>query len=187
MDPFLLTPAGGLISPDGELWKVPFGALLLGKKRFVIEQYRISYLVSGRALLPRTEDAVTADTKTGGARAPVIMADPDFDLSADQVAGQTQRALESLALRKKVAPSDEPKMLAMAGPSAGRIVRGGTIGAWIKSNRFARLPGTAEEAKTVAPFLKRFAQTDPLVFVGPQALEGVCLGGDQRPLGLHKI
>ena len=54
------------ISPDGELTQLPFEILPTGNGRYLIDDYRISYLSSGRDLLrfkeqskkPKTEDIV---------------------------------------------------------------------------------------------------------------------------------
>jgi CHAT domain-containing protein/tetratricopeptide (TPR) repeat protein len=40
-----------------------------------------------------------------------------------------------------------------------------------KLAKFARLPGTAAEAKAITPFLQRYAAAVPVVLTGPQALE----------------
>ncbi|MBS1810532.1 MAG: CHAT domain-containing protein [Acidobacteria bacterium] len=64
-----------LISPDGMLNLLPFAALVDEQKRYLIERYTISYLTSGRDLL-RLQ---VARTPKG---APLIVADPDFDLNA---------------------------------------------------------------------------------------------------------
>jgi CHAT domain-containing protein/Tfp pilus assembly protein PilF len=64
-----------LISPDGNLWLVPWEALLLRDGTYAIEKYRIGYLTSGRDLLPASHSRV----KSG---ASLVMADPDFDLGS---------------------------------------------------------------------------------------------------------
>ena len=96
-----------LISPDGMLNLVPFGALM-DQKGFLAERYEISYLSSGRDLLryglgpaPRS--------------APVIVANPDF------------------------------------GPrSSGSGPKAVTRGVDLSRLFFPPLPGTAEEAATIA-------------------------------------
>src|SRR5262249_42742118 len=61
------------VSPDGNLWLVPWSALLLPDGRYALEQHRIAHLTSGRDLLERKGKAV----KPGKA---VLLANPDFDL-----------------------------------------------------------------------------------------------------------
>ncbi|MBX7222899.1 MAG: CHAT domain-containing protein [Blastocatellia bacterium] len=60
-----------LISPDGSLSLIPFAALQNGKGTYLTEQYRLTYLTSGRDLLRL---AVKVDSK----QPPLVMADPDF-------------------------------------------------------------------------------------------------------------
>lgn len=65
------SPKHLLISPDGALNLVPFGALVDETGRYLIETYAISYLTSGRDLL-RLSSASEAKSQ------PAIVADPDF-------------------------------------------------------------------------------------------------------------
>src|SRR5262249_23765356 len=64
-----------LISPDGMLNLLPFAALVDEQNQYLVQRYSISYLTSGRDLLrfqiPRTEKSN-----------PLIVADPDFDLTS---------------------------------------------------------------------------------------------------------
>ena len=60
-----------LISPDGALNLIPFAALVDEQDKYLVENYSISYLTSGRDLL-RLQ---TARTSRGEA---VVVADPDF-------------------------------------------------------------------------------------------------------------
>jgi CHAT domain-containing protein/tetratricopeptide (TPR) repeat protein len=62
------------LAPDGELSRLPFQTLPVGDGRRLIDDYSISYLTAGRDLL-----RFSASTH-GRAAAPVIVADPDFDL-----------------------------------------------------------------------------------------------------------
>lgn len=62
-----------LLSPDGQLNVIPFGALVDENQRYLTEVYSITYFSSGRDLLrPR----VSNQNKRG----PVIVANPDFNL-----------------------------------------------------------------------------------------------------------
>ncbi len=60
-----------LLSPDGSLNLVPFAALVDEQNRYLVERYSFTYLTSGRDLLRFRPDAQIA-------KAPVIVADPDF-------------------------------------------------------------------------------------------------------------
>lgn len=62
-----------LLSPDGALNLVPFNALLDEHGRYLIENYTIVYLTSGRDLLRLRSQA-------GSSQPPVIIADPLFDI-----------------------------------------------------------------------------------------------------------
>jgi tetratricopeptide (TPR) repeat protein/CHAT domain-containing protein len=64
------------LAPDGQLALVPFEAIRLDDGRFLIERYRISYLNSGRDLMPRPRPEKTPD-------AAVVLADPDYDAVGD--------------------------------------------------------------------------------------------------------
>jgi CHAT domain-containing protein/tetratricopeptide (TPR) repeat protein len=63
------------LSPDGALNLVPFGALVDERHRFLIEDYSITYLTSGRDLL-RLQ--ASTESRSG----PVIIANPQFDRAA---------------------------------------------------------------------------------------------------------
>ena len=60
-----------LISPDGPLNLIPFAALVDEQHRYLVESFTITYLTSGRELLPLQ---VVRASKGG----PVIVADPEF-------------------------------------------------------------------------------------------------------------
>jgi CHAT domain-containing protein/tetratricopeptide (TPR) repeat protein len=62
-----------LISPDGNLWLAPWEALLLPGGKYAVEEHQLSYLASGRDVLPASAAKVAA-------AAPLVLADPNFDL-----------------------------------------------------------------------------------------------------------
>ncbi|MEZ6145428.1 MAG: CHAT domain-containing tetratricopeptide repeat protein [Planctomycetaceae bacterium] len=63
-----------ILSPDASLWLVPWSALPMQDERYALEEYELSYVVSGRDLLKKTEPTVTSES-------PVIFADPNYDLT----------------------------------------------------------------------------------------------------------
>jgi CHAT domain-containing protein/tetratricopeptide (TPR) repeat protein len=69
-----------LISPDGMLNLVPFGALVDEQDRYLVERYTITYLTSGRDLLRLRIRAQESK------QAPLIVADPSFDASGSTAA-----------------------------------------------------------------------------------------------------
>ncbi len=76
------------ISPDGALNLVPFAALVDEQNRYLAERYSFTYLTSGRDLLRFRPD-------TQIAKAPVIVADPDFgEKSVDRRAASSAGILD---------------------------------------------------------------------------------------------
>lgn len=63
-----------LISPDGALNLIPFGALVNERGRYLVEDYTFDYLTSGRDL-PRLEE------RAPSRQPPIIIANPLFDLA----------------------------------------------------------------------------------------------------------
>ncbi|MDQ5844703.1 MAG: tetratricopeptide repeat protein, partial [Acidobacteriota bacterium] len=60
------------LSPDGALNLIPFGALLDEQNRYLVENYSLTYLTSGRDLL-------RLQVKTESKQGPVVIANPEFD------------------------------------------------------------------------------------------------------------
>lgn len=83
------------IAPDGQLGLVPFDALHDGR-RFLIEDFEVTYLTSGIELLSRTE----ARPSSGSV---IILADPELDAPATPT-GFPQAMKSALAWRMSVAP-----------------------------------------------------------------------------------
>jgi tetratricopeptide (TPR) repeat protein len=72
-----------IISPDAELWLVPWAALPLENGRYAIEDHSIRYVISGR-------DLVAGATKAAVDR-PLILADPDYDATPSDVAHKARK------------------------------------------------------------------------------------------------
>ncbi len=141
--PLIKSKQRWIVSPDGALWLVPWEALLWDDG-YVVEKHRLSYLVSGRDVIP----APPVSTKTN---APMVMANPDFDLGVAEARAEARRILTDPQLQSQLR-------------SPARSLRIGAV---------QRLPGTAEEAKAITPNLERFARAKPLVYTDKYAQEGV--------------
>jgi CHAT domain-containing protein/Tfp pilus assembly protein PilF len=129
-----------LVSPDGNLWLIPFEALLLKDGRYAVEKYQISYASSGRYVLP----PVPVNVKRS---APLVLADPDFDLVPDRA--RTTRS---------PAPVEEESRSLLTTLRLGSV---------------RRLEGTAAEARAIAPSLQAYARAAPRVCLRERALESV--------------
>ncbi|WP_406486065.1 tetratricopeptide repeat protein [Streptomyces phaeochromogenes] len=121
----VLRPALGdarrlFLCPDGDLSRLPWEVLPHSAERRLIDDYRISYLGVGRDLLR------AAAPSTGHSTAPVVVADPEFDLAIDGTVPPE--------------PSDAPPDV------CARALR-------TQGLRFARLPGTRREGMAVAALL----------------------------------
>jgi CHAT domain-containing protein/tetratricopeptide (TPR) repeat protein len=132
-----------LVSPDGNLWLLPWEALTLPDGKFAVEKHLVSYLTSGRDLLPPPEAKVKVS-------APLVLADPDYDLDAAEANRAAKRLLGS---------ADEEATRALSG--------GFRLGA------LRRLKGTAAEARAITPTLKAYTGVAPRVRTEAEALEAV--------------
>ncbi|MEW6498141.1 MAG: CHAT domain-containing protein, partial [Cyanobacteriota bacterium] len=68
------------LAPDGNLTKLPFEVLPIDSDRRLIDEYHISYLSTGRDVLR------FGAVSTGKYTEPLVVADPDFDLSCESAA-----------------------------------------------------------------------------------------------------
>lgn len=78
-DPILPALSGRksvFLAPDGNFYRLSFGALPLGEERFIIDDFHICYVGSGRDIL-RFGAAFQS-----GSSASLVTADPDYDLAA---------------------------------------------------------------------------------------------------------
>jgi len=142
-----------ILSPDTELWLVPWAALPLQDGSYAVEKHTISYVISGRDLVtPPVKAPVKRDP-------PLVMADPDFDIEPKEAA-----ALTAQLLGKPVQPTSGVAAILDAPPSL-RSASG--VG------RVARLPGTAAEAVAIKPKLQAYAGEEPWIYRGKNALEGI--------------
>ena len=138
-----------MLCPDSGLWLAPWPALPSDdKSKFLIEQFTLSFVISPSQLL--IKGGHSADL-----RAPVIFANPKFDLSPDSVWKSICDVLRAQA------PSEAER----------------TRSAKAFSNRsFANvvaLPGTATEAALISPVLESYTGKVPLRYEDRYALETI--------------
>jgi CHAT domain-containing protein/tetratricopeptide (TPR) repeat protein len=72
-----------ILAPDGDIYRLPFGVLPADKERYLIEDYHISYVGTGRDILRFGAGSAQ------GAAPPIVIADPDYDLEASAKSDQT--------------------------------------------------------------------------------------------------
>ena len=162
-------PAGTkrlFLAPDGQLALVPFEAIALSDGKFLIERFEVSYVTTGRDLVPRPKPLEALGP-------PAVLADPDYDLPGGpgELTGPVKRPTgpqaRSLAF-PRVRQKDERL--------EGFAVEGEAV---VKSLR-AKLPGTA-----VRYFSREQATEENVQLVPrPRLLYLVTHGhflGDERP------
>jgi CHAT domain-containing protein len=117
-----------LLSPDSQLNLIPFAALVDENNRYLVENYSINYLSSGRDLL-RLENH--ADSRSQ----PVLVANPDYDSQGE--AASVESNSNSGFSPNTVIPT---------------LTRS-PFDDFIQQIEFAPLPNTAEEAEAIASLL----------------------------------
>src|SRR5262249_13289974 len=114
-----------LLSPDGVLSLVPFGALVNEEGRYLLEEYSISYLSTGR-------DLVRLRSVARPQQGPVLLAGPDFLASGGssnppEVVGarRSPRSMDMAAIAFSPLPETSAEAQAVAGQLAGvRVLQG---------------------------------------------------------------
>ncbi|MBE9028454.1 CHAT domain-containing protein [filamentous cyanobacterium LEGE 11480] len=137
-----------LIAPDSQLNLIPFAALVDEHQRYLIETYEISYLTSGRDLLRLNQSPPSP-------KAALLLADPRYDQPGEADSPITAKR------RTSQRPISQPP-ITQSPISQTRSQRTQNL----HHIQFGPLPGTAAEAKAIAPQL-----TQAIVLTGKQATE----------------
>ncbi|MEA5544236.1 tetratricopeptide repeat protein, partial [Limnoraphis robusta CCNP1324] len=166
-----------IISPDAELNRIPFAALVDENNRYLIETYKITYLTTGR-------DLIRLQLEYSHKQPPVIVANPDYDKPGEPTTVAVSKNSESPPAPKpptlgalkdggnsgdlEISPQtwgDRGGLSQTWGDRGGLSQVWGARGAKVEMS-FGALPGTAEEAKVIAPLL-----SDVLLLTQSQATE----------------
>jgi CHAT domain-containing protein len=127
-----------LLSPDSQLNLIPFAALVDENNRYLVENYSINYLSSGRDLL-RLQNHAQSRSES------VIVANPDYDKPGDpaSVAIISRGESSQIAAAQPVNISTKPAQ-----------TRGVLDGDPLQqTDDFSPLTNTAKEANAIAPML----------------------------------
>lgn len=125
------------LAPDGDLSRLPFEVLPTGDDRYLIDDYRISYISVGRDVLRFKATSVVKPNS------PLVIADPDFDLVSDGTPTLTEdtaqwgrRSRDSSALHFGRLPGtriEGEKVASMLGVQP--LLEGNVLETWIKACR----------------------------------------------------
>ena len=148
-----------LLSPDSQLNLIPFAALVDENNRYLVENYSITYLSSGRDLLRLQNHAQSRSPS-------VIVANPDYDKPGDPAS--VAMVTSQIAAAKPINISTKPAK-----------TRGVLDEDRIQQVDFSPLANTAAEAKAIFPMLP-----GATLLTGSQATENV-IKQLQAPTILH--
>ncbi len=140
-----------IISPDGELWLVPWSAIPMPDGRYLVEKCAISTVTSGRDLA-RSRGAPLPTS------VPVIFADPAFDLPNSSLTTAVKRA-------------DAEREAAMTSNTRAVATSASLTRSVSEVGRVERLPGSAIEAALVAERIERLTNEKPITFLQRRAIE----------------
>jgi len=133
-----------ILSPDGTLWLMPWNALPTGEDRFLIEDYGLQFVISGRE---RVQEKQAKSHRT-----PLLFADPTFDLTPER----TRAAVEAI-FRNETFDWDANRGL-VSQTGLGKV---------------SALPNTRAEAAAISPSLETISGKKPVSYLGKYALESV--------------
>jgi len=139
-----------IISPDGELWLVPWAALPLEDGRYLVEKYATATVTSGRDLVPSDKKAEVLES--------LVFANPSFDLPATDLV----KAVQAID-----APDEPPA------PPVDTLIaaNGGGRRSVSEIGRVEPLPASVGEARRVAEGIEDLTGKKPRVFLQDRALE----------------
>ncbi|HZZ71309.1 MAG TPA: CHAT domain-containing tetratricopeptide repeat protein, partial [Pirellulales bacterium] len=153
-----------ILSPDANLWLIPWNALPIEANQYAIEKWNLHFVISGRDLVTERPQRT--------ANPPRIFADPNYDLPAAEI----MPALASVFGRPLRASPAEGSAGQPAANAAAALL--GNLD-HTQNNRSALLighvpllAGTAAEARAITPNLEKYAGA-PKQYSENQALEGV--------------
>jgi len=126
-----------LLSPDSQLNLIPFAALVDESDRYLVENYSINYLSSGRDLL-RLQNHAQSRSES------VIVANPDYDKPGDPTSVTRIRKGES----SQIAAAQPVNISTNPDPTRGVL-----DGDRTQQIEFSPLANTAAEAKAISPML----------------------------------
>ncbi len=166
-----------LLSPDSQLNLIPFAALVDENNRYLVENYSINYLSSGRDLL-------RLQNHTPSQSAPIILANPDYNQPGDpsvNIASNRGTSPPAPLLQGEGSKTNIPPLLRGARGDRNGLHQNsrGLLDDAIKTFNFPLLPGTASEAQAISQMLPSVT-----LFTGSQATENV-LKQLHRPNILH--
>ncbi len=141
-------PAGTtelIISPDGELWSLPWAALPIADQKLLLEDYAIRLVTNSRSLFSSKAPAQDPGK-------PLIFSDPDFDLAGEAVRAAILAIFPNLKLNTNT-------------------TRGLTSRTSLP--RVTRLPNTKIEAEAVTPSIEKLTKNTSVNYSGRYALESV--------------
>ncbi|XWK87591.1 MAG: tetratricopeptide repeat protein [Phormidium sp.] len=127
-----------LISPDSQLNLIPFAALVDENNRYLVENYSITYLGSGRDLL-RLQNPVASRSN------PVLLANPDYSNPGNPSVQVSSRGGFSPR-------NDTPSVNSTAKPALSRS-NNSQRSSDLAQIQFGPLPGTLKEAEAITPLL----------------------------------
>jgi CHAT domain-containing protein len=121
-----------LFSPDAALNLIPFGALVDENNQYLVENYHITYLTSGRDLL-RIKD------KFASQQPPIIMADPSYGKEGEKVALTRSIDLSEFTFSRLPGTEEEAKAIKNLLPQAINCLN------WFSSHR--KRPQTSQKTE----------------------------------------
>ena len=163
LQPYLGSTQHLLLSPDGNLNLIPFAALQNDQGQYLLEQYQLTTLSSGRDLL-------AFQRHYPAAQPPVIVANPSYNAGSDATAPQL---VASARTRGLAAPEPRTNPVPLKASTTTELRAMGLPSTW------SDLPGTAREAALIGPKLPL-----SLPLTGDQATEGA-VKAVQSPSLLH--
>jgi CHAT domain-containing protein len=157
------------VSPDASLWLVPWGALPLAEDGYTVEEYQISYLVSGRDLVMPPWRAELTRSK--------VMADPNFGVELSAARALVPELLDELKKDRGAAvrlrPTGTERRDEQQGKANSDPPEGQQRSTFCSAPSVPPLEHTANEADAIRASLKEYAGQEARIYKGSEAQKTV--------------